>query len=126
MQRDVSIYFGSVSLIFTRTIQRVDCIKCVNSVSKFLLKYNYDTILLDGYEYSWSTKKERVRPGLNVFDDKGQELDWVICFQRRLRWDFIRIQIGTGFRFSEIYALLKFINAQNPNDNKVEIIHDNQ
>ncbi|KAI1723243.1 protein kup-1 [Ditylenchus destructor] len=30
----------------------------------------------DDYEYSWSTKKERVRPGLNVFDDKGQELDW--------------------------------------------------
>uniref|UniRef100_A0A1I7XLH9 Agenet domain-containing protein n=1 Tax=Heterorhabditis bacteriophora TaxID=37862 RepID=A0A1I7XLH9_HETBA len=28
-----------------------------------------------GYSYSWSTE-EKVRPGLNVFDDKGNELEW--------------------------------------------------
>uniref|UniRef100_A0A915CTS5 Uncharacterized protein n=1 Tax=Ditylenchus dipsaci TaxID=166011 RepID=A0A915CTS5_9BILA len=30
----------------------------------------------DGFEYSWMTKKDKVRPGLNIFDDKGRELDW--------------------------------------------------
>lgn len=31
---------------------------------------------LDGYEYAWKAGKNCVRPGLNVFDAKGNELEW--------------------------------------------------
>ncbi|KAH7730330.1 Protein KUP-1 [Aphelenchoides avenae] len=30
----------------------------------------------DGFEYKWSVQQDKVRAGLNVFDEKGQELDW--------------------------------------------------
>lgn len=30
----------------------------------------------DGYSYKWMNKRNRVRPGINVFNEKGDELDW--------------------------------------------------
>ncbi|VDN06413.1 unnamed protein product [Thelazia callipaeda] len=30
----------------------------------------------DGYSYKWMNRKNRVRPGLNIFDDRGNELEW--------------------------------------------------
>lgn len=34
-----------------------------------------DAAVAPGFTYSWSTE-QKVRPGLNVFDDKGNELEW--------------------------------------------------
>ncbi|VDK88258.1 unnamed protein product, partial [Litomosoides sigmodontis] len=31
---------------------------------------------LDGYTYKWMNRRNRVRPGLNIFDEKGNELEW--------------------------------------------------
>lgn len=45
----------------------------INSLKIFM---NYKYCILEGYEYTWQTKKHQVRPGLNVFDEKGIELDW--------------------------------------------------
>nr|CDQ05385.2 BMA-KUP-1 [Brugia malayi] len=30
----------------------------------------------NGYTYKWMNRRNRVRPGLNIFDEKGNELEW--------------------------------------------------
>ncbi|VDD96795.1 unnamed protein product [Enterobius vermicularis] len=49
----------------------------VTVVSIDFLNFFLDTAhCLDGYTYKWTNKKDRIRPGLNIFDAKGNELEW--------------------------------------------------
>lgn len=57
-------------------MQRTLLIK-VTVVSIDFLNFFLDTAhCLDGYTYKWTNKKDRIRPGLNIFDAKGNELEW--------------------------------------------------
>uniref|UniRef100_F1L2T0 Nuclear cap-binding protein subunit 3 n=2 Tax=Ascaris suum TaxID=6253 RepID=F1L2T0_ASCSU len=35
-----------------------------------------DSVDRDGYSYKWTNRKNRVRPGLNIFNKDGDELEW--------------------------------------------------
>ncbi|VDM37374.1 unnamed protein product [Toxocara canis] len=35
-----------------------------------------DTVDRDGFSYKWTNRKNRVRPGLNIFNKDGDELEW--------------------------------------------------
>ncbi|MFH4980959.1 hypothetical protein AB6A40_007668 [Gnathostoma spinigerum] len=74
--RIITKHVGNRRLLIVRFSQKEDIRAGRTSLAGVRQTANTDTVDRDGFSYKWTNKRDRVRPGLNVFDEKGEELDW--------------------------------------------------
>ncbi|CAG9531199.1 unnamed protein product [Cercopithifilaria johnstoni] len=74
--RVITKHVGQKWLIILRFSLREDIAKGRRSSMDRRRKITSDSVDPDGYTYKWMNRRNRVRPGLNIFDEKGNELEW--------------------------------------------------
>uniref|UniRef100_A0A8R1Y124 Nuclear cap-binding protein subunit 3 n=1 Tax=Onchocerca volvulus TaxID=6282 RepID=A0A8R1Y124_ONCVO len=74
--RVITKHVGHKRLIILRFSLREDIAKGLISSADMRRKISSDSVDPDGYTYKWMNRKNRIRPGLNIFDEKGNELEW--------------------------------------------------
>uniref|UniRef100_A0A1I7VR44 Nuclear cap-binding protein subunit 3 n=1 Tax=Loa loa TaxID=7209 RepID=A0A1I7VR44_LOALO len=74
--RVITKHVGHKRLIILRFSLREDIAKGRKSSMDKRGKITSDSVDPDGYTYKWMNRRNRVRPGLNIFDEKGNELEW--------------------------------------------------
>ncbi|VDO37792.1 unnamed protein product [Onchocerca flexuosa] len=72
--RVITKHVGHKRLIILRFSLREDIAK--GRISSTRREISSDSVDPDGYTYKWMNRKNRIRPGLNIFDEKGNELEW--------------------------------------------------
>uniref|UniRef100_A0A0R3RWU0 Nuclear cap-binding protein subunit 3 n=1 Tax=Elaeophora elaphi TaxID=1147741 RepID=A0A0R3RWU0_9BILA len=74
--RVITKHVGHKRLIILRFSLREDIAKGRMSSMDRRHKITSGSVDPDGYTYKWMNRRNRVRPGLNIFDEKGNELEW--------------------------------------------------
>ncbi|KAL3984846.1 hypothetical protein ACH3XW_36195 [Acanthocheilonema viteae] len=74
--RVITKHVGHKRLIILRFSLREDIAKGRRSFLDRRQRITSESVDPDGYTYKWMNRKNRVRPGLNIFDEKGNELEW--------------------------------------------------
>ncbi|VIO97930.1 conserved hypothetical protein [Brugia malayi] len=74
--RVITKHVGHKRLIILRFSLREDIAKGRRNSADRRRRISSDSVDPDGYTYKWMNRRNRVRPGLNIFDEKGNELEW--------------------------------------------------
>uniref|UniRef100_A0A914ZK00 Nuclear cap-binding protein subunit 3 n=1 Tax=Parascaris univalens TaxID=6257 RepID=A0A914ZK00_PARUN len=74
--RVITKHVGQNRLIILRFSCREDIRKGHVRQSRHQGSMPKDSVDRDGYSYKWTNRKNRVRPGLNIFNKDGDELEW--------------------------------------------------
>ncbi|KAM3717560.1 Protein kup-1 [Dirofilaria immitis] len=74
--RVITKHVGHKRLIILRFSLREDIAKGRKNFVATRQRVSSISVDPDGYTYKWMNRKNRVRPGLNIFDEKGNELEW--------------------------------------------------